>query len=131
MPPPPWLSRLVLLQVLMRTVSIHEQLPGGGDELGPCLLEEVVPYRQFTAQEVDLLATLSGLEVRGAGDTKGKGPGSNSWAACLCAMRDAAEQQPCRPWCCLLRWGGTALAAEATDTPLHANLSPCHPGLGQ
>jgi hypothetical protein len=58
-PPPP-----AVIQVLMRTVSIHEQLPGGGDQLGPCLLEEVVPYRQFTAQEVDLLATLSGLEVR-------------------------------------------------------------------
>jgi hypothetical protein len=35
------------------------------DELDQCLLEEVVPYRQFTLCEVDLLATLTGLEVRG------------------------------------------------------------------
>lgn len=51
------------VQVLYRTVSIHEQ-SGEGDELGPCLLEEVVPYRQFTAQEVELLGMLNGLEVR-------------------------------------------------------------------
>jgi hypothetical protein len=31
-----------------------------------CLLEEVVAYRQFTMQEIDLLATLTGLEVRPA-----------------------------------------------------------------
>jgi hypothetical protein len=49
--------------VLYRTVSIHEQ-SGEGEELGPCLLEEVVPYRQFTAQEVELLGMLNGLEVR-------------------------------------------------------------------
>lgn len=28
-----------------------------------CLLEEVVPYRQFTTQEIDLLATMAGMEV--------------------------------------------------------------------
>jgi hypothetical protein len=52
--------------VLQRTVSIHEHAPnssGDGDELGPCLLEEVVPYRQFTAQEIELLGMLTGLEV--------------------------------------------------------------------
>lgn len=49
--------------MLYRTVSIHEQ-SGEGEELGPCLLEEVVPYRQFTAQEVELLGMLAGLEVR-------------------------------------------------------------------
>lgn len=51
------------VQVLYRTVSIHEQ-SGEGEELGPCLLEEVVPYRQFTAQEVELLGMLAGLQVR-------------------------------------------------------------------
>ncbi|KAF8071206.1 hypothetical protein HT031_001289 [Scenedesmus sp. PABB004] len=50
-------------QVLRRTVSIHGMTKGG--EVGECLLEEVVPWRHFTAQEVDLLATLAGLEVVG------------------------------------------------------------------
>lgn len=51
---------------MQRTVSIHEHAhdsSGDGDELGPCLLEEVVPYRQFTAQEIELLGMLTGLEV--------------------------------------------------------------------
>jgi hypothetical protein len=51
----------VLLQVLERTVSIHSMKDGNMDE---CLLEEVVAYRQFTMQEIDLLATLTGMEVR-------------------------------------------------------------------
>jgi hypothetical protein len=51
----------VPLQVLERTVSIHTMKDGNMDE---CLLEEVVAYRQFTMQEVDLLATLTGMEVR-------------------------------------------------------------------
>lgn len=50
--------------MLQRTVSIHEQVADGdGGELGPCLLEEVVPYRQFTAQEIELLGMLTGLQV--------------------------------------------------------------------
>lgn len=49
------------LQILERTVSIHTMKDGNMDE---CLLEEVVAYRQFTMQEVDLLATLTGMEVR-------------------------------------------------------------------
>lgn len=54
--------------MLLRTVSIHEQVAGGGgEELGPCLLEEVVPYRQFTAQEIELLGMLAGLQVSLAG----------------------------------------------------------------
>jgi hypothetical protein len=51
------------LQVLERTVSIHTMKDGNMDE---CLLEEVVAYRQFTMQEIDLLATLTGMEVRQA-----------------------------------------------------------------
>lgn len=58
------------MQILYRTVSIHEKEEGAdssgeGDGLGRCVLEEVVPYRQFTAQEIDLLGMMSGLEVRG------------------------------------------------------------------
>ncbi|WIA32247.1 hypothetical protein OEZ86_003094 [Tetradesmus obliquus] len=49
-------------QVLERTVSIHTMKDGNMDE---CLLEEVVAYRQFTMQEIDLLATLTGMEVVG------------------------------------------------------------------
>eukprot|EP00882_Tetradesmus_deserticola_P031463 GHRQ01035578.1.p1 GENE.GHRQ01035578.1~~GHRQ01035578.1.p1 ORF type:complete len:174 (+),score=94.51 GHRQ01035578.1:2-523(+) len=49
-------------QILERTVSIHTMKDGNMDE---CLLEEVVAYRQFTLQEVDLLATLTGMEVVG------------------------------------------------------------------
>jgi hypothetical protein len=37
-----------------------------GGEVDKPLLEDVMPYRQFTAQEVDLLARLSGMEVRTA-----------------------------------------------------------------
>ena len=37
-----------------------------GGEVDKHLLEDVMPYRQFTAQEVDLLARLSGMEVRAA-----------------------------------------------------------------
>jgi len=48
------------LQILDRTVSIHTMK---GEEMDQCLLEEVVPYRQFTAQEIDLLAAMSGMEV--------------------------------------------------------------------
>eukprot|EP00775_Hariotina_reticulata_P001683 gene1683-2027_t len=49
-------------QILDRTVSIHTM---NGEEMDECLLEEVVPYRQFTAQEIDLLAAMSGMEVAG------------------------------------------------------------------
>lgn len=49
--------------MLERTVSIHTMKDGNMDE---CLLEEVVAYRQFTMQEIDLLATLTGMEVRHA-----------------------------------------------------------------
>lgn len=33
------------------------------EDVEQCLLEEVVPFRQFTTQEIDLLAMMSGLEV--------------------------------------------------------------------
>lgn len=49
-------------QVLQRTVAIHAM---DGDDMGECLLEEVAPYRQFTTQEIDLLATAAGLDVVG------------------------------------------------------------------
>eukprot|EP00879_Flechtneria_rotunda_P020693 GHRR01021778.1.p2 GENE.GHRR01021778.1~~GHRR01021778.1.p2 ORF type:complete len:166 (+),score=42.54 GHRR01021778.1:1026-1523(+) len=49
-------------QVLQRTVSIHTMR---NEQMDQCLLEEVVPYRQFTAQEIDLLATIAGMEVVG------------------------------------------------------------------
>jgi hypothetical protein len=52
--------------VLQRTVSIHEGVGSADDELGPYLLEEVVPYRHFTLQEIDLLAMLTGLQVNGS-----------------------------------------------------------------
>eukprot|EP00878_Enallax_costatus_P031325 GHUV01034251.1.p1 GENE.GHUV01034251.1~~GHUV01034251.1.p1 ORF type:complete len:319 (+),score=64.45 GHUV01034251.1:357-1313(+) len=48
-------------QVLHRTVSIRSMK---GEDMDQCLLEEVVPYRQFTTQEIDLLATMNDLEVR-------------------------------------------------------------------
>ena len=48
-------------QVLRRAVTISAL---EGDAVSEVLLEEVVPYRQFTAQEVSLLAAAAGLEVR-------------------------------------------------------------------
>jgi hypothetical protein len=55
-------------QILSRSVRIHEM---AGEELGEKLHEEVVAYRQYTLQEVDLLAMATGFKVRppgGAGD---------------------------------------------------------------
>eukprot|EP00877_Chromochloris_zofingiensis_P000935 jgi/Chrzof1/10842/Cz05g14060.t1 len=49
-------------QVLNRTVTINLMK---GEEVSDCLLEQVVPYRQYTAQEVDLLATMTGFQVVG------------------------------------------------------------------
>lgn len=47
-------------QILERTVTISAL--AGDDVLSQ--LEESVSYRQYTLQEVDLLARMSGLEVR-------------------------------------------------------------------
>lgn len=50
----------LLIQVLHRTVSIHSMKDGEMDE---CLMEQMVAYRQFTTQEIDLLAVMHGMEV--------------------------------------------------------------------
>jgi hypothetical protein len=80
----------VPLQILERTVSIHTMKDGNMDE---CLLEEVVAYRQFTMQEVDLLATLTGMQVR-------RMPFEHSG---LCHCGSTLEQPACTR-CCRSTW---------------------------